>query len=52
MRENYLKRYCIPRFILGSVGNSAFDLFSKDAGTGPARCPLFIKFPLISNKHI
>ena len=58
MSEDFIKSKFIPGFlsavqagILGSVGSSAFDLFPEAAGTGQARCLLFIKLPLILNIH-
>jgi hypothetical protein len=44
MSVNFIKRTGIPGFIPGSVGDSTFQHFPEDAGTGPATYLLFIKF--------
>jgi hypothetical protein len=52
MNRNFKKRSGLPRFILGSVGNSAFDLFPGDARTGPATVFLFIKFLCLGKLNV
>ena len=52
MNRNLIKRSGLPRFILGSVGNSLFGLFSGDAGTGPATISLFFKFFCLGQSNV